>query len=189
MTQEIAFGRRNLIRMSGVAGAGVVAGCLGDSGDAGDGREREDNGVEPIADDWQAETITDVTTGEQFSIAGLATPVLLHTFATNCLTCASQQDEFAAFLSSHDDVSIVELTTDPDLDADRIAAHADEEGLDWRVGVPSERILGALIDAFGTEVSVSAQSPVIVTCPDGTTDALSKVADPDELEGALEDVC
>lgn len=196
MTNEGTLSRRNILRITGVAGVGAVAGCLDDSSDAGNGagadEPRDDDAEdsnEPIADDWQAETLTDVTTGEAFSIDELEAPVLVHTFATNCLTCASQQDEFGTLQTNRDDIAIIELTTDPDLNPEDIATHAEEEGLNWRVGVPSERVLGALIEEFGTEVSISAQSPVIVICPDGTTDTLSKVASPDELQQTVEDVC
>ncbi|MES3517314.1 MAG: hypothetical protein PPP58_06590 [Natronomonas sp.] len=168
--------RRQFVQALGASAVVATAGCLGSDDDSSTG-------------DWRTATLEDTTTGEQFSIAEFERPTLLHTFASNCLTCASQQAEFVTLWERRDDIEIVELTVDPNDTPEDIAAHAEEAGLAWHVGVAPEPVVGALTEEFGQEVQVSAQSPIIVVCPGGTTNTISKVADPAALEAAIDETC
>lgn len=160
----------------GIGAIATVAGCLG-----GDSAE--------IADDWQAVDLEDATTGETFQIETLDRPTLVHTFSSNCLACSNQQSEFVRLYDRRDDIEIVELSVDPNDTPEAISGHAADAGLEWHVGVSPEPVTGALVEEFGQAISVSAQSPVVVVCPDGTTTTVSKVADQDELEAAIDDAC
>lgn len=175
--------RRQFLRVLGAGGVVAVSGCVG-GGERGD----PDDG-DADAGDWQAVTLEDTTSGEEFRIEELPGPTLVHTFASHCLTCTTQQAEFVTLRERRDDIDIVELSVDPNDRPEDIASYAERAGMAWAVGVAPERVMGGLVDEFGREVSISAQSPVIIVCADGTTDTVRKVADADELEGAIAETC
>ena len=179
MTQRtrLKYRRRSFIRALGAGGVAAMTGCLGTD-------ENEDGG-----EDWQSQTLEDTTTGTEFHIGDFENPVIVHTFAANCLTCARQQTEFRVLWDQRDDFEIVELSIDPNDTPEDLTDHAEAAGLEWRVGVAPESVTGQLVDEFGQAVTVSAQSPIIIVCPDGTTDTLSKIAGPDEIESTIEDAC
>ena len=152
-----------------------LAGCLGD--------DTTSNA------DWRTEPLEDTTTDETFTIAEFTTPTIVHTFASNCLTCARQQAEFRTLWEHRDDLKIVELSIDPNDTAEDLARHAADAGLAWRVGVATEPVTASLVEEYGQAVTVSAQSPVIVACPDGPTSTVSKVSPPAVLENAIADTC
>lgn len=176
-----ALSRRRLLQGLGAGAVVGVAGCAG--GDSGSG------GAGEADDGWRAATLEEATTGEEFRIEEFEEPTIVHTFAANCVTCANQQTEFVTLRDRRDDIELVELTVDPNDTPADIAAHAESAGLEWQVSVPPESVIGRLVDQFGQEVAVSAQSPIIIVCPDGRIDTLSKVADADELERAVDDRC
>ena len=167
--------RRRLLELLGAGGIATLAGCLG-------------NGADTAAD-WRTASLEDTTTGETFSIAEFTVPTLVHTFASNCLTCASQHAEFRRLWPERDDLEIVELTIDPNDTAEDVARHAEDAGLAWRVGVATEAVTASLVEEFGQAVTVSAQSPIIVVCPDGPVTTVRKVAPPAVLENAIADPC
>lgn len=188
------FERRRLLRGLGTGAVAGFAGCLGsdDGTDGDDGSEADSLEPEPVdvaADaTWRTATLEDATTGEEFRIDAFDRPVLVHTFAIGCAVCAAQHDEFAALYGSAD-VEIVDLTTDPYESQAAVRTHAEEEGFDWRFGVTPDEVIGSLTQDFGAEVTSSASSPVILTCPGGETYRLEKKVDAAELETVLEEHC
>lgn len=178
--------RRRLLTGLGVTSIGMFAGCLG-SDDEENGQEGDRTDGETT--DWRSATLTDSTTGEEFRIDQFEETTIVHTFASNCLTCAAQQDEFVTLWDRRDDIEIVELSIDSNDTSEDIANHAADSGLEWRVGVSPEAVTGSLVEEFGQTVTVSAQSPIIIVCPDGNAETVSKIADPDELEAAIADAC
>lgn len=167
--------RRNVLRAIGAGSVAALAGCLGGNG--------ED------VEDWRTASLEDATSGESFRVADIESPTLVHTFAVNCLTCRSQQGEFVTLWGQRDDFEIVELSVDPNDSPEAIASHAEAMGLDWRLGVAPEPVVGSLVEEFGQVMSVSAQSKVVLECPDGTTATRSKVSSSADLASALEDTC
>ena len=176
------YRRRRVIRRLGVGGITALAGCLSwpqdGALDDGEGDVRE----------WQGTTIEDIS-GAEFRIAEISSPTILHTFATNCLTCATQQQELSALWEARADVEIVELTVDPNDTAADLARHAERGSGEWRVGVAPDGFVRSLVEEFGQAVAVSAQSPIIVVCEDGETDTRQKVASADILATAIDDTC
>lgn len=168
--------RRSLL---GAAATGAaLAGCLGSSDDEGG-----------ASTDWRTASLTDVTTGESFTIGGFDRPVLLHTFAVWCSTCSRQHGEFGRLRESvGDDVVPVELNVDPNEDADAVREHAREGGYDWPFAVAPPEVTEALVEAFGSEVTSPPQSPVVLVCPDGSAEELgSSVVGAADLEAAIGD--
>ncbi|ARS89441.1 hypothetical protein [Natrarchaeobaculum aegyptiacum] len=183
--------------LAAVAGTAALGGCLegtleSDSESSGvseNGTSAEDGG-DATVDAWDETALEDVTTGESFSIADLEPPVVVHTFASYCPTCQRQEDELGAvwddLADDGADTSIVSLAiTDGDEPAD-VAAHAAENGYEWWFAVASEALVDALVDEFGYDISVHAESPLVVRRADGSTETLEKVAPAAEIRAAVD---
>lgn len=168
---------------TGLAASTVaLAGCLGDDDDG----ENEDT----TETDWQEIVQEDVTTGEEFTIAEADTPVVIHTFATYCPTCGSQQNEIAdGYESLQEQATFLDLTVDENDEPRDIRDHAEANGFDWKFGIAPSDLTSQLVDEFGQQVTVPPQSPLIIVCPDGTANTIEKVSDPTAIEDALETYC
>ena len=186
--------RRRVLALAGVTAASL-AGCVGGSDDENSGDESDDGaggsggssgGDRPA---WQTATLEDVTTGEEFALADFDRPVILHTFATWCPKCRSQQENIDAFLQESDAAVAVDLTIDENDDPEALRQHADSNGFDWRFGVSPSSVTGDLVDEFGREMASAPQSPVVIVCPDGATTTIGKGAGPDRLAEAIESTC
>ncbi|MFP8951470.1 TlpA family protein disulfide reductase [Natrialbaceae archaeon A-arb3/5] len=184
----VATTRRALLA-AGVSLA--LAGCLegrSESGESGSG-DTPDDGSEQLAD-WRETSLEDVTTGESFTIAGVDRPVVVHTFAPFCPTCNNQQAEIAEIHAAvGDEVRFVDLVIDGNDDPETVRSHAEENGYEWTFGVAQEPFTEALVDEFGRDIAIHAQSPLLVVCPDGTTATVEKIAGAGEIRNAIDDTC
>jgi cytochrome oxidase Cu insertion factor (SCO1/SenC/PrrC family) len=181
--------RRTVLAAAG-AGVAALAGCVGgnDDGGADDTSGGSDtSGSRPA---WQTTSFQDARTGETLTVAEADGPVVLHTFATWCSTCHSQQQNLDTLHERRgDEVTMVDLTIDENDDPDDVSAHAENNGFDWRFGVAPAEMTRSLVDDIGDRVVFAPQSPVIVVCPDGTTETLGKVSAADEIETAIDSNC
>jgi thiol-disulfide isomerase/thioredoxin len=125
-----------------------------------------------ITDPLLAVELTDVRSGETFTLAELAAdePVLLETMAIWCTTCLSQQREV---VRAHDlaDFHSVGIDVDPNERAPDLADYADREGFDWRFVVADQELVRLLTERFGFEVTNPPSTPTFVVV-DGTIRAL-----------------
>lgn len=189
--------RRRLLQGVGASAVASVAGCLGgdDSAGGSDPEDDTDEVPEPQAVDvaetatWRTATLEDATTDSEFRINDFEQPVVVHTFAIGCAVCREQHKAFDALVERDVDVALVDLTTDPYESPEAVREHAEEEGYDWRFGVSPEEVTGTLTRDFGEEVTVSAQSPLILLCPDGGIYRLEKIVRADALETVLAETC
>lgn len=157
----------------------ALAGCAGSSRSAntpetgGTSTDADSAGMEtstPSAvDDWRAVELTDVTTGEAFTVSGFGgRPVLVEFFAVWCPVCTSQQQELGTLVERRDDLVAISLNVDPNEDAEQVREHAEKKGFDWRYAVSPPAMTKALIDEFGTVVTNAPAAPVVRICPDRT---------------------
>ena len=109
----------------------------------------EDATEEPAAA-WLAIELTDVRTGESFTIAEFAdTPVLLESFAVWCPICTNQQKQVRALHETvGDEVISIALNTDPNEDRAKVVAHLERHGFDWRYAVAPPELILALKEEF-----------------------------------------
>jgi thiol-disulfide isomerase/thioredoxin len=164
-------------RRTVLAGIGSVAagGCLGSGSDD--------------ATDWREATLTDVLTGEDFTITGLADrPVLVEPFAVWCSNCLSQQKTMIEFHEQVGDaVHSVALNVDPAEDASKVRGHAESNGFDWRYAIAPTPVTESLKNQFGQDILVPPRVPMVMVCPDGTVDRLKNGhKEPAFLESAIE---
>jgi thiol-disulfide isomerase/thioredoxin len=169
-----------------LAGAGAVAAALagcsggdgGSDGAAGSGNGGSGTPTGPgggsggSAGGWRGTELTDVLTGDSFTVAGLAGPVVLESFAVWCPVCTSQQEVLGAVAG--DGVSVVSLNTDPNEDAEAVRSHAEEHGFDWRYAVAPSAMTQALIEEFGPGITSAPSAPVVVLCEDGSATYLDE---------------
>ncbi len=122
---------------------------------------------EPAAE-WLATELTDVRTGESFTIAEFAgTPVLLESFAVWCPICTSQQKQVRALHEQvGDEVVSIALNTDPNEDHAKVAAHLERHGFDWRYAVAPVELIRALKGEFGVGILNAPSAPIVLICPD-----------------------
>ncbi|GAB3671798.1 hypothetical protein [Halopiger thermotolerans] len=186
--------RRTVLRGLGVGSVATLAGCVaGDDGNGDSSDEDDDESIEPkpvdVAEDaaWRTATLTNVLTGEEFTIDGFDRPAVMHTFAIGCAVCHSQHKQFVDLHESETAVEIVDLTIDPGQRPAAVRQHAEEEGFDWRFSVSPEEVTSSLVDDFGQEVTVSASSPLVLVYPDGSTYRLDKVVDAGPLASVIEE--
>jgi thiol-disulfide isomerase/thioredoxin len=175
--------RREVLALTAGAGAtAALAGCLGGGDSSGD----SGGGVE----DWRTVELEDVTSGEQFTVAGIDEPVFVHPFAVWCSTCKRQNDELDSFQQTNDR-EVVQLNIGAGENTDDVTEYARQNGYAPRArfAVAPSGVSGALADEFGPAAVSPPQSPVILVCPDGTTAELSKQADSGELADAIDTNC
>jgi Thioredoxin. len=202
------FTRRRVLAATGAAVA-TLAGCV--SGDGSDGSNEDggggngddsngggggNNGDDSAGSEstdrpaWQTTTFEDARTGETLTIAEADGPVVLHTFATWCSVCHSQQQSLDTLHERRgDEVTMVDLTIDENDDPDDVAAHAESNGFDWRFGVAPAEMTSSLVDDIGDKVVFAPQSPVVVVCPDGTTEDLDKGVSADTVASTIDSNC
>lgn len=122
------------------------------------------------ADELLALALTDVRTGETFTLGGLAStsgPVLLETMAVWCSNCRAQQHEV---VRAHEAANFASVSLDVDLSEspDDLAGYADREGFDWLFAMADEDLYRMLQDQFGVAVTNPPSTPLIVIERDGT---------------------
>jgi thiol-disulfide isomerase/thioredoxin len=129
----------------------------------------------PVADalathPWAAATLTDVTTGEPFTIASLGgRAIFVEAMAIWCTNCRAQQGRFTEALASLDPstVAYVVLTIEPSETAEDLARYKDQRGFTGRYAVAGRDVSAALETEFGPNVLNPPTVPLILISPTG----------------------
>jgi thiol-disulfide isomerase/thioredoxin len=145
--------------------------------------------VAPLTGDpLYAVQLTDVRTGETFTLGALAAerPVLLEAMAIWCTNCLQQQ-QYVRDAHGGGDFTSISLDVDPTERPADLAQYAKRQIFDWRFAVADASLAQALRARFGTAVLDPPTTPKIVLLPDGTIRALdfSKILTPTQLLAAL----
>jgi thiol-disulfide isomerase/thioredoxin len=122
---------------------------------------------------WATAALTDVSTGETFTIADLAgKPVFIETMAIWCTNCRQQQARFTeAFGQMLPGIAeYVVLTVDPSETAEDLARYRDARGFTGRYAVAGRELAKALEAEFGANVLNPPSVPVVFVGPDGGVD-------------------
>lgn len=132
-------------------------------------------GGNPVADalashPWAAATLTDVTTGEPFTIASLGgRTIFVEAMAIWCTNCRAQQGRFTEALASLDPetVAYVVLTVDPAETAADLARYKAERGFTGRYAVAGRDVAAALQAEFGANVLNPPTVPLVLISAGG----------------------
>lgn len=124
---------------------------------------------------WRTTELTDVRTGEVFSVDAFSDrPVLIQTFTITCPVCMQQQQEITR-LAQEGDASfvLIGLDIDPNGDAGSLLRYVERTGYAGRYARSPPAMTRSLVDRFGMPVLSPAQAPLILVCPDGTAGLLA----------------
>ena len=159
--------RRRLAVTSLIAGALLAIGAIAQAAD--ESAAEESAAPEPVVA-WLGVELTDVRTGDTFTLAQYADkPILLETFAVWCPTCTSQQRQLVALHEEVGEAVIsVSLNTDPNETQNHVSRHLDRHGFDWLYAVSPVELSRSLRDEFGVAVLNPPSAPVILICPGQT---------------------
>ncbi len=119
---------------------------------------------------WANAPLTDVETGETFTIAELAgRPLFIESMAIWCSNCRAQQGRFTeAFAQlAPGTAEYVVLTVDPSETAEDLARYKSERGFTGRYAVAGKELAKALDAEFGPNAINPPSVPVIFVSPTG----------------------
>jgi hypothetical protein len=119
---------------------------------------------------WATETLTDVTTGETFTIAELAgKPLFIEAMAIWCTKCREQQARFTEALGRLPEgaAEYVVLTIDPSETAQDLARYEANRGFSGRYAVAGRELSRRLERAFGANVLNPPSVPLVFVSPSG----------------------
>jgi hypothetical protein len=119
---------------------------------------------------WANAPLTDVETGETFTIAELAgKPLFIESMAIWCSNCRAQQGRFAEALAqlAPGSTEYVVLTVDPSETAEDLARYKSERGFTGRYAVAGRELAKALAAEFGPNAINPPSVPVIFVSPAG----------------------
>ncbi len=128
-----------------------------------------DSGVAAPA--WATIPLTDVRTGETFTLAGAGDRVVfVEPMAVWCTSCRQQQETAREAVAGLDPsrVTWVAIDVDPNETPEMLARFADENAFPFTYAIAGVDLSRALADAFGAQVLSPPSSPVIVIGTDGT---------------------
>ena len=138
---------------------------------------------------WQTAVLTDVRTGQTFTIADFAGKVVaIEPMAAWCINCLHQQQAVITALERIDseDIVYISVDVDPTELPEDLAAYAEHWGFDWRFVLADRTLLRQLADAFGDQVLAPPSTPKLLVGRDGTvTGPVFGHLDADAIEAEL----
>ena len=140
--------------------------------------------------DWRATELTDIRTGETFTINDFeGQKFFLESFAVWCPTCTKQQDNFKE-LRETSDVVIISLDTDANEDEETVRNHIYENDFDWYYAIAPIEMTDELVEEFGLRFISAPNVPTILICEDLSTRFLdSGRHSPEELQEEMDVGC
>ncbi len=114
--------------------------------------------------------MTDVVSGEQFTIDGLrGRTVVIEPMAIWCVNCRLQQREAKAALDSFDSSNVfyLSLGVDPNEREPELADYSVRQEFNWHFAVAPPEVSRSLADEFGAQILSPPSTPLIVIGPDG----------------------
>lgn len=126
--------------------------------------------------EWTRISLTDVRSGESFTLADFAGKVVfVEPMATWCSNCRAQQREVRTILDRFgaDEVVFLSLSVEIGLGTRVLSDYAATNDFQWRFAVANQDLLNALVAQFGRSVATPPATPHFFIAPDGTVSALS----------------
>lgn len=115
---------------------------------------------------WFDAPLTDVRTGNNFTINGYKGKVILvETLAMWCPNCKKQQEQVAALhemLGMNDDLVTIGLDVDKNEMADDLKAYTDKNGFDWVYAVAPAEVAREIGNLYGQQFLNPSSTPMLV---------------------------
>jgi thiol-disulfide isomerase/thioredoxin len=140
---------------------------------------------------WMTTELTDVRTGETFTLADFAgKTVFVEPMATWCTNCRRQLGNVAearAQLADRNDVVFIGLSVETTLSNENLANYTNDTGFNWTFAVVTPEMLISLADTFGQTITNPPSTPSFLIRPDGsTTDLETGFEDAEQLLQRIE---
>ena len=144
-----------------------------------------------VTPEWFSMELTDVQTGETFTMNDYAGKVvLLETMAMWCPTCllqAGQVQKLHEVLGDSEDLISVSLDVDINEDAASLKAYAVEYGLEWHLAVAPLLVARALGNLYTAQYLNPPLAPMLIIDRDGNVHHLEYgIKDAETLQKAVE---
>ena len=133
---------------------------------------------------WQNITLTNVRTGETFTLADFAgKTIFVEPMATWCTNCRRQLSNVSAARTQFgDDVVFVGLSVETTISNDDLKAYTDSTGFDWVFAVATPELLQELVALYGQTITNPPSTPHFIIRPDGsTTDLVTGIEGVEEI--------
>jgi thiol-disulfide isomerase/thioredoxin len=125
---------------------------------------------------WFGAALTDVRTGQTFSIQDFKGRVILvEAMAVWCSKCLQQQKEVQALrarLGNRDDFVAIGLDIDPNEDSEKLKTFTESQGFDWRYAVSPADVSRELASLYGANFLNPPSTPILVVDRHGNTHLL-----------------
>lgn len=140
---------------------------------------------------WKTIALTDVRSGETFTLADFAGKTVfvepMATWCTNCRRQLGNVSQAKAQLGDSEDVVFVSLSVETNIGNGDLANYTDETGFDWAFAVATPEMLISLVETFGQSITNPPSTPHFIIRPDGsTTELTTGFEGPEELLQNLE---
>ena len=125
---------------------------------------------EAAASSWLDIDLTDVATGETFTLASLKGEVVaIEPMAIWCTNCKNQNDNVREAYADIQDlgVRVISLGVEPNEQPQALAEYAERRGYEWTFAQSSLEFSRALNDLFGPQILSVPSTPLIVIDEDG----------------------
>lgn len=125
---------------------------------------------EATATSWLDIELTDVVSGDAFTLASLkGNVVAIEPFAVWCTNCHVQQDNVRAAYEDLEaaGVRFVSLSVEPNESADRIANYRARRQYEWTFAQSPVEFSRALADIFGAQILAVPATPLIILDEEG----------------------
>lgn len=139
--------------------------------------EMDDNMAMSDGPAWTTIALTDVRSGETFTLADFAGKTVfvepMATWCTNCRRQLTNVSQAKAQLGDSEDVVFVSLSVETNIGDGDLADYTQETGFDWAFAVATPEILVSLVESFGQSITNPPSTPHFIIRPDGTTTELT----------------
>jgi thiol-disulfide isomerase/thioredoxin len=140
---------------------------------------------------WMTIALTDVRSGETFTLADFAGKTVfvepMATWCTNCRRQLGNVSQAKAQLGDSEDVVFVSLSVETNIGDGDLANYTQETGFDWAFAVATPDMLVSLVETFGQSITNPPSTPHFIIRPDGsTTDLTTGYEGPEEILQNLE---
>lgn len=141
---------------------------------------------------WITTSMTNVVTGERFSISDLSSqgkPVIIHIFAVWCPGCSMQLLEATKLQTAYPDkYTVVALDADPNESAGKIKRHMQSNNFKGVFTAAPIDVTRSLVNAYGPGVIQSIPQTIII-CGKTATYLEDGVFSADTLKKAADELC
>jgi cytochrome oxidase Cu insertion factor (SCO1/SenC/PrrC family) len=115
---------------------------------------------------WYSVSLTDVNTGDAFTINDLkGKVVLVETMAVWCSNCLKQQTQVKALhesLGMRDDFVSLGIDIDPNEDADKLASFTSSNGFDWKYVIAPAEVAREISSLYGAQFLSPPSTPMLI---------------------------